>query len=138
MPLRRLVVTAAALALAAGLAGCASVDDALADAADAGVAAAGSSVLALELHADGAAPAPLTDTVLADAIAELTDASRGVLELTPGDPDAEANRDAVEAALRDALDAVVGARAALGRGEATGGWADRLAAARAALVEAAP
>ncbi|PZQ87632.1 MAG: hypothetical protein DI534_14255 [Leifsonia xyli] len=131
-------ITAAALALAAGLAltACASLDDTLGDAADAGVAALGSSAIATELHGEGALVAPTADTVLSDAVTELTDASRTVLELTPTDPDAEARRDAVEGALRDALDAVVGARAALARGDGLDAWTGRLHDARDRLEAA--
>ena len=134
----RLLSLVGTIALAAGLTACASVDDTLGDATASGVAVTGSSALALELYADGGVLRPTVDTALADAITELTDASRTVLELTPGDPDAEDRRDGVERALRDALDAVVGARAAVARGEAAREWADRLDTARDALAEVAP
>jgi len=119
------------------LTGCAAVGDTLHDAADAGVAAVASSSLALELHADGRALTPLTDTVLADAITELTDASTTVVELTPATASEEQQRDDVEHALRTALDAVTGARAALARGGAMADWPAELDAARAQLEEAA-
>lgn len=138
VPAHRMLAAATALTLTATLAACASVDDTLGDAADSGVAAAGSSAIALRLQAEGKAIRPLTDTALADALTELTDASRTVIELTPGDPDAEQRRDAVEDALRDALDAVAGARAALGRGDATDRWEDRLEDARDELEKAVP
>lgn len=133
---KRLVVV---LALAAALlTGCAPVSETLADAADAGIAAVGSSSLAIELHAEGDALTPLTDTVLADAITELTDASLTVVELTPATASEEEQRDAVEEALRDALDAVTGARAALAQGGAMGDWPAELDAARAELEAVGP
>ncbi|MFT4283840.1 MAG: hypothetical protein QM598_03280 [Protaetiibacter sp.] len=134
----RMLPAVAALALAASLTACASLDDALGDAADSGVAAAGSSAIAARLQASGRALDRPTDTVFGDAITELTDASRAVLELTPADPDAERRRDAVERALRDALDEVAGARAALARGDDLTEWVDRLQAARDGLEEVSP
>ena len=129
--------SAVALALAAAmLTGCAATTDTLRDAADAGISAVGSSSLALELHADGGAPTPLTDTVLADAITELTDASLTVAELTPTTGSEEQQRDAVEQALREALHAVTGARADLAQGGAMGDWPAQLDAARAQLEQA--
>jgi hypothetical protein len=134
----RILAALLATVLVASLTACASVDDALGNAADAGAAAAGSAAIAAGLHTDGRALTPLTDTVLADAVGELTDASRTVLELTPDDPDDETARDAVERALRDGIDAVTGARAALARGDDLGPWVDRLEATRDALAKAAP
>ncbi len=128
---------AAALALTAALSACASIDDTLRDAADTGVAAVGSSAIAAEQHESERLLGPPTDTVFSDAIAELTDASRAVLELTPADADAADRRDDVEHALREALDVVTGARAALARGDALDGWAERLRAARDGLEGAA-
>jgi len=122
---------------AALLSGCAATSDTLRDASEAGVSAVGSSSLALELHADGQALTPLTDTVLADAITELTDASLTVVELTPATASEEQQRDDVEQALREALDAVTGARAALAQGGAMSDWPAELDAARADLEEAA-
>ncbi len=134
----RMAAAAAALALAATLSACASVDDTLRDAADSGVAATGGAAIAASLQADGRAFGPATDTVFADAITELGDASRTVIELTPGDRRAEHDRDAVDRALRRALDTVAGARAALARGERLDRWADRLEAARDELDGVAP
>jgi hypothetical protein len=134
----RILAALLATVLVASLTACASVDDALGDAADAGASAAGSAAIAAGLHTDGRALTPFTDTVLADAVGELTDASRTVLELTPDDPDDETARDAVERALRDGIDAVTGARAALARGDDLGPWVDRLEATRDALAKAAP
>lgn len=129
---------AAALALAAVLAACAQLDDTLRDAADSGVAATGSSAIAAEQHDAGRLLTPTADTVFADAITELTDASRTVLELTPSDAETADRRDAVEEALREALDAVTGARAALARGDALDGWGERLERARDALEAVSP
>jgi hypothetical protein len=134
---RKKLVVALALA-AALLTGCASTPDTLRAATDSGIAAVGSSSLALELHADGRALTPLTDTVLADAITELTDASLTVVELTPATASEEQQRDAVEQALRDALDAVTGARAALAQGGAMSEWPADLDSARSELEAATP
>lgn len=131
-------ISGVAIVLAATLlSGCAATADTLRGAADSGIAATASSALALELHADGQALTPLTDTVLADAITELTDASLTVVELTPATASEEQQRDDVEHALRTALDAVTGARAALARGGAMDDWPAELDAARAGLEDAA-
>lgn len=134
----RLLCAVVATALVASLTACASPGDTLNEATDAGVSAVASSAIAAELHASGNAITPATDTALSDALTELTDASRTVLELTPGDTDTEDRRDTVEEALREAIDTVVGARAALARGEGLGPWVDRLTTARDALEKAAP
>jgi hypothetical protein len=134
----RLLLAVVATALVASLTACASPRDTLHDATDAGVSAVASSAIAAQLHASGDAITPATDTALSDALTELTDASRTVLELTPGATETEERRDTVEEALREATDTVVGARAALARGEGLGPWVNRLEAARDALEQAAP
>lgn len=134
----RILSAVVATALVASLTACASLGDTLKYATDAGVAATGSSAIAAELHASGSAITPATDTVLSDALTELTDASRTVLELKPTDTGSENRRDTVEKALREAIDTVVGARAALARGDGLDRWVERLETARDALAKATP
>ena len=134
----RIGAAAAALVVAAALSACASPTETLTDAVGAGVSAVGASSLALELNQAGDATRPHTDTVLADAVTELTDADRTVAELVPADEAEERQRADVRQALDAALDAVTGARAALAQGRSLDDWPAALDAARSGLEGAAP
>ena len=134
----RLAIAAAALLAACTLCGCATQTEQLADAAASGVSAVRSSALALELVDDGRAWRPASDTALADALTELNDAHRTLIELVPRAASAQKSRDRVAEELQHALGTVAAARAALARDDDLAPWIDRLEQAADALEGARP
>jgi|GEM_PF-3272150 len=134
----RVIALVVAVALACALGGCASHEEQVTDATSAGVSAVRDSALALELAADGREWPPASDTALADALTELGDAHRTLLELVPTAEGEQGTRDRAATALDDALDTVAGARAALARGDDLAPWIDRLEQAAEALEGARP
>jgi hypothetical protein len=133
----RITAIAVAALLAAALCGCASQSEQLADASASGVAAVRSSALALELDADGRAWRPASDTVLADALGELGDATRSTLDLVPGDARQEKARDRVADELQRAVRTVAAARVALAQGGDLDSWIAKLDEAADVLEKAA-
>jgi hypothetical protein len=133
----RLLGLIVAAVLACVLCGCATQAEQLTDASASGVSAVRSSALALELAADGREWRHASDTALADALTELSDAHRTLIELVPGDAEQEQARDSVADALQRALGAVAGARAALAHGDELDGWIAQLDDAADALEGAA-
>lgn len=122
----KLVGLVVAALLTCTLCACAAQGEQLADASASGVSAVRTSSLALELVADGRQWRPAADTALADALTELGDAHRAVIELVPGDAEQERSRDRVADAVQQALDTVAGARAALARGDGLEPWVAQL------------
>jgi len=134
----RVVALVVGVVLACTLCGCTSPGERVTDAASAGVSAVRSSALALQLAADGREWPPASDTALVDALGELGDARRSLVEAVPGDEHERVARDRAAAALDDAVGAVAAARAALARGEELGPWVDRLEDAADALAAVRP
>ena len=109
-----MIRAAAAALVVLLLSSCASVVDRVRDAVDSAVAATASVAIVLD-QLDGSRALPVyADTVIGDALTELDGAATDLTELGPvGDAD---DRDAALSAIREAQDAVLGARETVASG----------------------
>jgi hypothetical protein len=100
------------------LTACTSVPDRVRDALDSASSATASASLALHALDDGKATAPFTDTVLGDALTELTGVETELTETGPiGDPADAATRTGALSLIRFGINAVLDAREAVAAGD---------------------
>jgi hypothetical protein len=111
------------------LVGCMSLPATLVEQLDAGVSATASGRTVMQQLASGDALPAFADTVLSDGLSELEDSVTQVEGLKPDSADEMDDRASTLAVLRQAVDAILGAREAVGT-------EDELGAAERALDEA--